>query len=135
MPNRAFASFTLAAFAALALVALAAITVFPGAARTDAPAPTATPALDGKALFLAKGCATCHSHAAVSTTNRAAIGPDLTRYTNSPDFLRRWLADPQAVRPQTAPAFGPSGVMPNLHLSPEEIDALIAFINRGGAGK
>src|SRR6476469_7495153 len=133
MPNRAFASFTLAAFAALALVALAVVTAFPGSARIDAPAPTATPALDGKALFLAKGCATCHRHAAVPTTNGVAIGPDLTHYTNSPDFLRRWLADPQSVRPQTAPAFGPSGTMPNLHLNPDEIEALIAFINRAGA--
>jgi mono/diheme cytochrome c family protein len=120
-------SFSLAAFAALALVALAVIAAFPGSARSD------TPALDGKALFLAKGCATCHQHDAVSTTNSVSIGPDLTHYTNSPDFLRRWLADPQAIRPQTAPAFGPSGTMPNLHLSPDEIEALIAFINGAGS--
>jgi mono/diheme cytochrome c family protein len=134
MPKRAFVSFTLATFAALALVALIVITAFPSTAHTLAPATTATPALDGKALFLAKGCATCHQHAAVSTSNSVAIGPDLTNYRNSPDFLRRWLADPQAVRPQTAPAFGPSDVMPNLHLSPDEIEALIAFINNPPAG-
>ncbi|MGI8855256.1 MAG: c-type cytochrome [Thermomicrobiales bacterium] len=135
MPNRAFVSFTLATFAALALVALAVVTVFPGTARTAAPGPTAIPALDGKALFLAKGCAACHQHAAVSTGNSASIGPNLTNYRNSPDFLRRWLADPQAVRPETAPAYGPSGVMPNLHLSPDEIEALIAFINSSAAGQ
>lgn len=134
MPNRAFVSFALAAFAALALGALTVLTAFSGSARPSAPA-AATPALDGEALFLAKGCATCHQHAAVSTSYRTSIGPDLTRYTNSPDFLRRWLADPQAVRPQTAPAFGPSGTMPNLHLSPDEIEALIVFINSGGGGK
>ncbi len=133
MPHRAFVSFTLAAFAALALVALVAITVFPRASGASAPA-TATPALDGKALFLAKGCATCHQHAAVATSDRVSIGPDLTHYTNSPAFLRRWLADPQAVRPQAAPTFGPSGVMPNLHLSPDEIEALIVFINGSGGG-
>jgi mono/diheme cytochrome c family protein len=134
MPKRAFVSFTLATFAALALAALAVITAFPGATHTSAPTPTATPALDGKALFLAKGCATCHQHAAVSTNNSVSIGPNLTHYTNSPDFLRRWLADPQAVRPQAAPAYGPSDVMPNLHLNPDEIEALIAFINSSAGG-
>ncbi len=135
MPNRAFVSFTLATFAALAFAALAIVAAFPGTARTAAPPPTAIPALDGKALFLAKGCATCHQHAAISAGNSVAVGPNLTNYRNSPDFLRRWLADPQAVRPETAPAYGPSGVMPNLHLSPEEIEALIAFITSSPAGQ
>lgn len=135
MPRRAFVSFTLCGVAALALLALAALTVFPLASHASVPAGTATPALEGKALFLAKGCATCHQHAAVPESNRASVGPNLTHYTNSSDFLRRWLADPQAVRPQTAPALGPSGVMPNLHLSPDEIEALIVFLNSDAGGK
>jgi len=129
MPRRAFVSFTLCGVAALALLMLAAITAFPLASRASVPVVPATPALDGKALFLAKGCASCHQHAAVPESARASVGPNLTHYTNSPDFMRRWLADPQAVRPETAPAFGPSGVMPNLHLSPDEIEALIVFLN------
>lgn len=79
----------------------------------------------GKALFAAKGCATCH-------VNRRAIepiheccegtGPDLTNYTNQPEYLRQLLRNPSAVKPQTE--------MPNLELSDAEIEDLIAFLNQ-----
>ena len=49
------------------------------------------------------------------------VRPELTNYTNDPAFLRRWLADPPAARPGTN--------MPNLNLSPAEIEDLIAFLN------
>jgi len=35
-------------------------------------------------------------------------------------FIARWLADPSAVRETK---------MPNLHLSPDEIAALVLFLN------
>jgi cytochrome c oxidase subunit II len=76
----------------------------------------------GRTLFLAKGCATCHSH--VSVSNEAVsfdVGPNLSVSRADPAFLRRWLADPQSVRPNTR--------MPNLQLKPDEIDALIAFLS------
>lgn len=73
----------------------------------------------GAALFRAKGCMTCHRHAAVDAIS-VNIGPDLSRYQADPDFLRRWLADPSAVRPGTQ--------MPTLGLAPAEIEALIAFL-------
>lgn len=123
MPRRAIVSFAVAGLATVLLATLVVVAVRPASGHAG---PTAD---EGKALFLAKGCATCHQHAAVQTSYGFSIGPDLTNYTNSPEFLRRWLADPQSVRPQTAPAFGPSNVMPNLHLSPDEIEALIAFLN------
>jgi cytochrome c1 len=47
--------------------------------------------------------------------------PNLTDYTNDPVFLRRWLADPAAVKPGTP--------MPDLDVAPEEIEDLIAFLN------
>lgn len=125
MPHRALLGFAVAGLATVVLAALIAATVLPVSGGGKASAE------EGKALFLAKGCATCHVHAAVPTSYRVSVGPDLTQYTNSPEFLRRWLADPQSVKPQAAPAFGPSGTMPNLHLSPAEIEALIAFLNRG----
>lgn len=114
------------ALAGGAALALAVCTVF--AARPEllpGAAPTATPAtMDGKALFLAKGCATCHIHAAVQTTNQVVTGPNLTHYVVANDatrqYLRRWLADPKAVKPTT--------MMPKLDLGPAEIDALIAFL-------
>jgi cytochrome c2 len=68
----------------------------------------------------------CHAHQSVpeSATVSLSIGPDLSQYHNSPDFLRSWLANPSAVRPETG--------MPDLGLSTAEIDALIAFLNRDG---
>jgi cytochrome c1 len=46
--------------------------------------------------------------------------PDLTHYRPNPAFVRQWLRDPSAVRPGTD--------MPNLRLSDEEIEALLAFL-------
>ena len=77
----------------------------------------------GEALFIAKGCLTCHSHPATNHIGliHTEIGPDLAAFSASPEYLRSWLADPQAIKPQTE--------MPNLGLDAEEIEALIEFIN------
>ena len=78
----------------------------------------------GKILFIAKGCATCHTHPQVELALnpiRVDVGKNLTGYVASPEFLRIWLKDPKAVKPNTE--------MPNLELSEAEIEALIAFIN------
>ncbi|HEU5101345.1 MAG TPA: c-type cytochrome [Roseiflexaceae bacterium] len=82
----------------------------------------------GRALFSAKGCATCHHHAAVAGSG-FGVGsdiPDLTTYRWTAEFLRTWLKDPAALRPNTD--------MPNLHLKQEEIEALIAFLSAGKNG-
>jgi len=39
---------------------------------------------------------------------------------NTPDNLAAWLADPQKVKH--------GNLMPNLHLSPQQIDALVAYL-------
>lgn len=78
------------------------------------------PAAYGRALFQAKGCVGCHEHSAVNPGSGIAVGPVLSSRSYDPDFLRSWLTDPPAVRPGTQ--------MPNLRLSPEEIEALIAFL-------
>ena len=86
--------------------------------------PMAASAAAGKALFAAKGCATCHVNQRAGIAPGGCcqgVGPDLSNYRNDPAFLRRWLADPAAVRPATQ--------MPNLNLSPTEIEALVAFLN------
>ena len=87
-------------------------------AAEAAPAASST----GAGLFLAKGCVTCHVHQAVPESHdiSISIGPELTQYRNDPEFIARWLADPTAVRKTE---------MPNLHLSPEEIAALVLFLN------
>jgi cytochrome c2 len=76
---------------------------------------------EGRALFLAKGCATCHRHGAVGRQpGLVEVGPTLTGYEPDEAFMRRWLRDPQAIRPTTN--------MPNLALAEREIEALIAFL-------
>lgn len=82
----------------------------------------------GEALFLAKGCITCHVHTQAAAKFKVESGfsgpnglaPDLSDYSASPQFLRQWLANPAALKPKTD--------MPNLALSAEEIEALIAFL-------
>jgi cytochrome c2 len=77
-------------------------------------------------LFVAIGCVVCHVNSNVqeSESFSLSIGPDLTRYGNDPAFLAGWLADPVSVRP--------TATMPDLGLKPDEIDALIAFLNGEG---
>jgi cytochrome c2 len=123
---------------ALAVIGLALLllSAMPGraAVTTGAPVATAAPAAGapatasqadiayGKALFSAKGCVTCHHHAAVAGSGTFGDGnPDLTTYRWNADFLRIWLKDPAAVRPNT--------YMPNLGLKQDEIEALIAFLS------
>jgi cytochrome c2 len=89
-------------------------------AQKDAPDAEAL-AAEGRALFLAKGCATCHRHDDVGRQpGLVEVGPTLTNYQPDETFVRQWLRDPQAVRPATT--------MPNLGLAEQEIEALIAFL-------
>lgn len=79
----------------------------------------------GAKLFVAKGCVTCHHHTAMGQTGNISlgIGPNLTGYSTTPEYLRLWLKDPRAIKPKT--------VMPNLELKENEIEALIAFLLNG----
>lgn len=86
---------------------------------------------DGAALFRTKGCVTCHAYQGIDKPEDwdNSYGPDLTNYRNDPAFLRRWLDDPAAVRPVTQTPNGMPNQMPDLDLSPTEIEQLIAFLN------
>jgi mono/diheme cytochrome c family protein len=86
--------------------------------------PKYTPAERGHRLFVAKGCLTCHVHREVEGSGIARVGPDLSEPRLAPAFLEKYLANP-AIRPPTG-----QFPMPNLGLKPNEIAALIAFINR-----
>jgi cytochrome c2 len=74
----------------------------------------------GEALFVAKGCVMCHLNERSIALKAPHIGPDLTSYQGSPEFLYSWLADPSAMKKATQ--------MPDLQLHDEEIEALIAFL-------
>lgn len=78
----------------------------------------------GKDLFVAKGCITCHNHqdATLRGTQSLEIGPDLSEFTAHPDYLQMWLENPREIKPNTS--------MPDPHLAPEEIAALVAFLGK-----
>jgi cytochrome c2 len=118
------------ALAVIGLVLLL-MSALPGQAAPAVPAAvatsvSATPApaeiAYGKALFSAKGCVTCHHHAAIAGSGTFSEGnPDLTTFRWSAEYLRTWLQNPVAVKPNT--------YMPNLGLKRDEIEALIAFLS------
>lgn len=78
----------------------------------------------GRQLFIAKGCVTCHANEKATDDPTMTIlhdAPDLTIFSASPESLRLRLKDPSAVNATTW--------MPDLDLSDNEVEALIAFIN------
>jgi cbb3-type cytochrome oxidase cytochrome c subunit len=88
-------------------------------------------AVDGRNVFLTKGCTSCHSLAGVSTTGQ--IGPDLTGLADragdrvegleAEDYIRQSVLDPEAF---VVEGFSP--LMPTLPLDTEELDALVEFL-------
>ena len=83
----------------------------------------------GHDLFVNGACAACHTIA--GTNAQGKVGPDLTDFgsrtslaagvlENTPENLRAWLKNPQAVKPGAR--------MPNLGLSDADINALVAFL-------
>jgi mono/diheme cytochrome c family protein len=82
----------------------------------------------GKRLFVSKACLTCHVNQDVSAKNLLSAGPELTGRTFQPDYLRKFLADPAGTLGKASPPR--VGEMPNQQLTVDEIDALVAFINR-----
>jgi cytochrome c oxidase subunit 2 len=85
--------------------------------------PPNSPAAQGAQLFTELTCVNCH----LMTT----AGPNLSHFgdrqtlgagvlENTPENLAKWLTDPQAVKP---------GVhMPNMNLTPDQVDALTAYL-------
>ncbi len=99
-------------------------------AQRQPPSPPDTPAaLQGQKLFSEMTCANCHAPGAALRGPQAA--PDLTHLSgrkmlaaevleNTPANLKAWLRDPQR--------FKPGCLMPNLRLSNEQADALVAYL-------
>ena len=100
-----------------------------------------TPEWDGYQVYANKGCAQCHTvrfddpEASNILPKDAFNGPDLTHFASRNVFagavlprdgqpydaaLREWLADPPNVKP--------GSFMPNLALTSQEIESLIAWL-------
>jgi cytochrome c oxidase subunit 2 len=86
-------------------------------------------ALQGKLIFETGACTGCHTIDGTAAVGKT--GPNLTHMgsrtsiaggmlNNTEGGLRRWLADPPAVKP--------SSVMPNLNLTKTEVEALAAYL-------
>jgi cytochrome c oxidase subunit 2 len=92
--------------------------------------PTGGEAAEGAKLFQKQlTCADCHRIA--GTPAKSSIGPDLThvasretlaagRLPNTPSNLRKWLSNPQAIKP--------GANMPNFQLTKTEVDDLAAYL-------
>jgi mono/diheme cytochrome c family protein len=122
--RRRFRLAALAAAIGLALGAFAATTAAGRASASPVVAVAApAPAEMGKILFVAKGCVQCHANNRIEPGLRpfsTEMGPNLSNYQASPEFMHLWLKDPKTAKPQTQ--------MPNLQLTSAEIDALMAFL-------
>jgi cytochrome c1 len=83
----------------------------------------------GKQQIIAYGCGSCHIVPGVPGAN-GLVGPPLNHWAyrayiagevpNSPDFLTRWIAVPQAIEPGT--------VMPNLGVSESKARDIAAYL-------
>ncbi len=94
-------------------------------------ASAAAPAMErGRQLFVAKGCATCHTQEGFKAESSLNVGPPLVSQKYRDDFLARVLADPTTLPPGRYP----NAPMPNLNLQSQEISALVAFLNHGPNG-
>ncbi len=103
-----------------------------GAGATTSPSPstsTASLVTAGATVFQSAGCAGCHSITGIS---EGVVGPNLTHFksrsvfagaifANTDNNLRLWLANP--------PGEKPGSVMPNLNLTSDQINQLIAYLD------
>lgn len=96
--------------------------------QQTAPAEVTGEAARGRQIFRELTCVNCHSIQGTDTSGNA--GPDLTHLAsrrslgagivpNTPENLRRWLVNPQQVKP--------GAMMPKFNLTSEQIDHLLAY--------
>ena len=83
----------------------------------------------GLRLFVAKGCVSCHQNSLGSANSSLGVGPSLVAGKHPDGLLASILLRPDAVLPRSQQ---PVGAMPNLNLQPDEVTALVAFINNVG---
>jgi mono/diheme cytochrome c family protein len=96
------------------------------AAGVDAAPPA--PEAYGQALFVAKGCVTCHVKADDPTMldrGTVNVGPVLTGRRFEVDWLTTKITDPSINRVR----FNEYATMPTLDLTVHEVAALVAYVN------
>jgi len=83
----------------------------------------------GREIFMSHTCSGCHT--ILGTSAHSRIGPDLTHVgsratlgaltiPNTPGYMRRWIHDPQQ--------FKEGAKMPALHLTGQEVDEVVAYL-------
>lgn len=91
------------------------------------PAPAMNQSSAGAQAFFNGPCIACHT--IDGTSAQGKIGPNLTHFgsrtwfeemPNNPDDVTKWLHDPQAIKP--------GNKMPNYHLSDQDIQSLVGFL-------
>ena len=91
--------------------------------------PTSGEAAKGGKIFLTEACMNCHT--VRGTAAAARVGPDLTHLNtretigagvlmNTSENLKKWLSNPQAYKP--------GSLMPNMKLSDDEINQIVAYL-------
>jgi cytochrome c oxidase subunit II len=86
-------------------------------------------AMEGQKIFESTACVNCHTVRGTAAIGR--FGPDLTHLmsrdtiasgaaTNTPENLRRWIQNPDAIKPGSK--------MPAMGLSDPELNALTAYM-------
>jgi cytochrome c oxidase subunit II len=98
--------------------------------QTTLPAAPTGAAAEGEALFMKGACVACHT--VDGTSAQGKVGPNLTHVKsrtiiaggaldNATGNMWKWLQDPPAVKPGT--------IMPNLHLSMQDITLISAYLD------
>jgi cytochrome c oxidase subunit 2 len=99
------------------------------ASQRELPKPMQGIAAQGRDVFMSHSCVQCH--AVDGTTAQGNAGPNLTHFAsratlasciidNTPTNLRRWLANPGAIKPGC--------YMPNMRLTNEQIEQTAAYL-------
>ncbi len=102
----------------------------------DAPAPRDALEARGLRVLETASCASCHT--VRGTAARGTVGPDLTHLAtreeigagtlpNDPGHLAGWIADAQSAKPGNR--------MPPQPLSPEDLRAVVAYLEAGGTAE
>ena len=83
-------------------------------------------AQQGAAVFSAQKCTMCHSVAGKGNPKGAL---DNITAKNKAEHIREWLTDPEGMRTKSNATRTPA--MKPMKLSPDQVDALIAYLTSG----